>query len=86
MGFAYYGAYAAWLEVGRVEFLRERGLTYREVESARQFLAVRELHPAYLAPARYDDLLPVRTQVAKRSKSRVVFENEVCRELQIMTL
>jgi acyl-CoA thioester hydrolase len=85
MGFAYYGAYAAWLEVGRVEFLRERGLTYREVEAAGQILAVRELHLDYLAPARYDDLLAVRTRVAEHSKSRVVFESEVCREGQVLS-
>ena len=77
MGFAYYGAYAAWLEVGRVEFLRERGLSYRQVEAAGQLLAVRELHLDYLAPARYDDLLGIRTRAAEHTKSRVVFESEV---------
>lgn len=77
MGFAYYGAYAAWLEVGRVEFLRERGLSYREVEAAGQLLAVRELHLDYLAPARYDDLLSIRTRVAERTKSRVAFQSEI---------
>ena len=77
MGFAYYGAYAAWLEVGRVEFLRERGLSYREVEAAGQLLADRELHLDYLAPARYDDLLSIRTRVAERTKSRVAFQSEI---------
>lgn len=79
MGFAYYGAYAAWLEVGRVEFLRERGLAYRDLEAAGQYLAVRELRVEYLVPARYDDELLVRTTVGETGKSRVAFESEILR-------
>lgn len=80
MGFAYYGVYAAWLEVGRVEFLRERGLRYVDVEAGGGFLAVRELHLDYLAPARYDDLLTVRTRVAETGHSRLEFASEVLRD------
>jgi acyl-CoA thioester hydrolase len=84
MGFAYYGAYAAWLEVGRVEFLRQRGLSYRDVEAGGQLLAVRELHIEYLAPARYDDLIAVRTRVAETGKSRITFESEVLCEARTL--
>ena len=84
MGFAYYGAYAAWLEVGRVEYLRERGLAYREVESAGRFLAVREFRMEYLSPARYDDLLTVRTRAGEIGKSRVEFLSEVLRDGQCL--
>lgn len=77
MGYAYYGVYAAWLEVGRVEHLRARGLSYREIEAAGMFLPVRELHLDYLAPARYDDELAVRTRAVELGKSRVVFESEI---------
>jgi acyl-CoA thioester hydrolase len=80
MGFAYYGCYAAWLEVGRVEYLRERGMVYRDVEDLGRLLAVRRLEIDYLAPARYDDLLLIRTCVADAGKSRVDFETEVLRE------
>jgi acyl-CoA thioester hydrolase len=80
MGFAYYGCYAAWLEVGRVEFLRERGMVYRDVEDLGKLLAVRHLSVDYLAPARYDDLLVVRTRTAAVGKSRVDFESEIVRE------
>jgi len=80
MGFAYYGAYAAWLEVGRVEFLRQRGLSYRDVEAGGLLLAVRELRMEYLSPAHYDDLLTVRTAAAETGKSRMVFESEVLRD------
>ncbi|HOX07031.1 MAG TPA: thioesterase family protein [Planctomycetota bacterium] len=84
MGFAYYGNYAAWFEVGRVEFLRERGLAYRDVEAGGRLLAVRELSVQYLSPARYDDLITVRTRVAECGKSRVTFENEILREGRVL--
>ena len=80
MGYAYYGVYAAWLEVGRVEHLRARGVSYRELEAAGQFLPVRELHLEYLAPARYDDEVAVLTRVVELGKSRAVFESELSRE------
>ncbi len=80
MGFAYYGCYAAWLEVGRVEHLRERGLIYRDVEDLGKLLAVRRLEVDYLSPARYDDMVTVRTSVAAAGKSRVDFESEIVRE------
>ena len=80
MGFAYYGCIAAWLEVGRVEYLRERGLVYRDVEDLGRLLAVRRLEVDYHAPARYDDVVLVRTRVTGVGKSRVDFESEVLRE------
>jgi acyl-CoA thioester hydrolase len=79
MGFAYHGCYAAWLEVGRVELLRERGLVYRDIEDSGRFLAVHRLELEYLAPARYDDLLLVRTRVTGVGKSRVEFTSELQR-------
>lgn len=79
MGFAYYGCYAAWLEVGRVEYLRERGIVYRDVEAGGQLLAVRRLEVDYLSPARYDDELLVRTRVTGAGKSRVDFDSEIAR-------
>jgi acyl-CoA thioester hydrolase len=79
MGFAYYGVFAAWLEVGRVEYLRQRGLVYRDVEDGGRLLAVRRLEVDYLSPARYDDLLSVRTRATGTGKSRVDFESEIVR-------
>ena len=79
MGFAYYGCYAAWLEVGRVEYLRERGVAYRDVEAGGQLLAVRRLEVDYLSPARYDDELVIRTRAAGTGKSRVDFDSEIAR-------
>ena len=79
MGHAYYGAYMAWLEVGRVEYLRARGVTYRRLEEEGFLLPVREAHVEYLAPARYDDLLTVRTRIGEVGKSRAEFLTRITR-------
>ena len=79
MGHAYYGAYMAWLEVGRVEYLRARGVTYRRLEEEGFLLPVREAHVEYLAPAHYDDLLTVRTRIGEVGKSRAEFLTRITR-------
>ncbi len=63
MGVAHHGAYAAWLEVARVEWLRERGHAYTDLEAAGVSLAVSELRVSYRAAARFDDLLRIDTQL-----------------------
>ena len=50
MGYCYYGNYAEFLEVGRVEALRSKGITYRELEESGIMLPVSEFHIKYLAP------------------------------------
>ncbi len=80
MGVAWHGSYFAWFEVGRTDLLRERGMTYRELERQQLFLPVIEAHASYERPARYDDLLEVRTRVASHSGARVSFEYEVIGE------
>jgi acyl-CoA thioester hydrolase len=57
MGYVYYGHYAMYYEVARVESLRQLGLTYREIEEMGVLMPVLENKSRYLKPARYDDLL-----------------------------
>jgi len=80
MGVAYHGGYFAWFEVGRTDLLRERGMTYRELEAADLHLPVIEAGARYLKPVRYDDVIEVRTRVVERSGARVRFEYELFRE------
>jgi acyl-CoA thioester hydrolase len=61
MGVAHHGAYPAWLEVGRVEWLRERGYAYRDLEAQGVSLAVAALHVEYRGAARFDDRLRITT-------------------------
>lgn len=78
MGVAYYSNHLVWFELGRTEFLRRRGHVYRELEEKEGcYLIVGEAHCRYHAPARYDDVLTVRTRV-KGARSRiVVFSYEI---------
>ena len=64
MGVAYHGNYFAWFEVGRTEFLRELGFDYRSLEREEGcYIVVADASCRYKAPARYDDLLRVRTEL-----------------------
>ncbi|MBE0617462.1 MAG: acyl-CoA thioesterase, partial [Proteobacteria bacterium] len=73
MGVVYYANYLRFFEFGRNEYMRARGLTYREVEARGLQLPVTEARCRYLRPARYDDLLTVETRVARAKGARVVF-------------
>jgi acyl-CoA thioester hydrolase len=79
MGVAWHGCYFAWFEVGRTELLRERGMSYRELEAQDLHLPVVEARASYRRPARYDDLLEIRTELAGHSGARVSFNYEVHR-------
>src|SRR5688500_15027411 len=63
MGYVYYGNYAEYFEVGRVEALRELGLSYREMEDSGILLPVSDYSIKYLKPAYYDELLTIRTSI-----------------------
>lgn len=80
MGYVYYGDYAEYLEVGRVEALRSLGFPYRRLEEEGVMLPVRELHVTYHQPARYDDLLTLRTTIMASPSVRLVFGYELRNE------
>lgn len=78
MGVAYYSNYLVWFEVGRGEYCRQRGFVYRDFEKENDaHLAVAEAHCRYHSPARYDDLLIIRTRVEEFRKRTVRFEYEI---------
>lgn len=77
MGFAYYGAYAAWFEVGRVETLRSLGVVYKELEDQNILLPVSEYSIRYLQPLRYDDFFSLRTRIEELSGARIKFSYEI---------
>lgn len=63
MGVVYHANYLVWCEMGRTEFIRRCGVSYAEMEQGGISLAVSELSARYHAPARYDDLIRVRTNL-----------------------
>lgn len=74
MGVVYHANYFVWFEVGRTDWLREAGLTYRQLEADGLFLPVTEAHCKFKASARYDDDLEIHTTAALVSPVRVGFE------------
>ena len=81
MGVAYHAHYLVWFELGRTEWMRHAGRSYRdyEDEDGLRFPVV-EAGARYVCPARYDDVLSVHTQVARVGGARVRFEYRVERE------
>ncbi|MCX6592777.1 MAG: thioesterase family protein [Acidobacteria bacterium] len=71
MGVVYHSNYLVWMEVGRVEWLRSRGLRYRDIERDGVLMTVAEATCRYHAPARYDDEVEIVTSV-KTAHSRMV--------------
>jgi acyl-CoA thioester hydrolase len=74
MGVVYHANYIVWMEVGRVEFCRANGLSYREMEDdGALHLAVIEANCRYIAPARYDDEVEIETIIEKATTRGVHF-------------
>lgn len=78
MGYLYYGHYALYYEIGRVELLRDLGLAYREVErELGVMMPVVDLHARFLRPARYDEEVRILTKVRTLPDRRMVFHHEL---------
>lgn len=73
MGVVYYANYLVWFELGRTDWIRAHGVTYREFEEQGVLLPVREAHCLYRASARYDDLVRLETSAIALSPARVSF-------------
>ncbi len=84
MGYVYYGNYARYYEIGRVEALRNLGFSYKELEASGIMMPVYEHFSKYLQPARYDDLLTVKVFVKAMPKVRMIFEYEIYNENNIL--
>jgi acyl-CoA thioester hydrolase len=63
MGIVHHSVYYIWFEAGRTEWMRERGLTYRECETKGWLLPLVESGTKYLSPAYYDDLVEIETEL-----------------------
>lgn len=80
MGYCYYGNYAQYFEVGRVEALRAFGMSYKKMEESGVMLPVSEFAVRYFAPAYYDDLLLITTKIVGLKGPRLFFEYEIQNE------
>ncbi len=80
MKYVYYGNYAEYFEVARVELFRSLGMSYDEIEKRGIFLPVSEYKIKYLKPALYDQLLEIRTYIRKIPGIRIEFDYEIYNE------
>lgn len=84
MQYMYYGNYARLYEIGRVEAMRSLGFSYRNFEENGILMPVLDLQAKYLAPARYDELLTIRTTVLEVPAARIKFKYEVFNEHEML--
>jgi len=82
MGYVYYGNYAQYFEMGRVEWLRSLGISYKRMEDSGIMLPVLNLNIDYKKPAKYDDLLTLKTTLLKKPSIRIEFGFEIYNEGQ----
>ena len=80
MGFVYYGNYALYYEIGRVEMLRKLGINYSELENTGIGLPVVEFDIKFLKPAVYDDLISIITIIKEKPGTRITFYYECTNE------
>ena len=77
MGVVYYANYFVWFEVGRTDYLRELGMSYKDLEQNELLLPVIEAYCKYKLPARYDDSLKVITRLQFLQEVRLGFQYEI---------
>ena len=80
MGFVYYGNYATYYEVARVESLRSLGFSYKLLEEQGVMMPVVENKSKFIRPAKYDDLLTIQVKVNQLPEKRMIFEYEIYNE------
>jgi acyl-CoA thioester hydrolase len=81
MGFVYYGVYAQYYEVGRVEALRDLGILYADLENKHSiWMPVMNMQVRYLRPGRYDDLLTIMTTIPELPERHIRFRYEIHNE------
>jgi len=73
MGVVHHAAYLPWLEVGRVNLLREAGMPYTEIEARGFLIVLSDVHVRYRSPARFDDLVTVESTLTQAKRRQVSF-------------
>ena len=78
MGLVYHGHYAQFYEIGRTEAIRQIGYTYKDIEALGIIMPVVDIHSRFLRPAKYDDLITVKTILKELPvHHKIVFHHEI---------
>jgi acyl-CoA thioester hydrolase len=81
MGVVYHGHYAQFYEIGRGESIRELGYTYKDIEAMGIIMPVVDIHSRFLRPAKYDDLITVKTTLREiPTNHKIIFNSEIYNE------
>ncbi len=86
MGFLHHANHFTYFEIGRTEFLRSRGMAYRQMEEEGLLVVVVKADCRYLRPAHYDDLLTVRTTVTRVTLAKIEHENHLLRGDELLAV
>jgi acyl-CoA thioester hydrolase len=82
MGIVYHGHYAQFYEIGRTESIRNLGYTYKDIEALGIIMPVVDIHSKFLRPAKYDDLITVKTTLKEMpAHHKIVFHSEIYNQL-----
>ncbi len=84
MNYVYYGNYAQYYEVARVEALRSLGVSYRSMEESGVMLPVTDLQVKFMRPAQYDELITIKTTIPVLPAVRIQFEYELFNEQRVL--
>ncbi len=80
MGYVYYGNYATYYEIARVEAFRALGFPYKKMEDMGIGMPVLSLNVKYHKPGKYDDLLTIKVTIPEKPRARILFQYEVTNE------
>jgi acyl-CoA thioester hydrolase len=82
MGIVYHGHYAQFYEIGRTEAIRTLGYTYKDIEALGIIMPVVDIHSKFLRPAKYDDLITVKTTLKEMPvHHKIIFHSEIYNQL-----
>ncbi|MBS0208480.1 MAG: acyl-CoA thioesterase [Planctomycetes bacterium] len=84
MGFLHHSNYFVYFEIGRTEMLRATGMNYRDMEAAGHLMVVVKLECRYRKPARYDDVLLLRTILKRVSMAKIEHEYQLLRDGELL--
>jgi len=84
MGVVYHGNYFTFFEIGRTEYLRSHGYTYRKMEEEGVFAVVVKAECSYRGAAKYDDLLTIKTAIKRITRVKIEYDHQVFRETELL--
>jgi acyl-CoA thioester hydrolase len=84
-GYVHHANYFVYFEMGRTELLRANGRTYKDMEQAGLFIVVVKVQCRYYKPARYDDVLRLRTSIARITAATIEHEYRLFRGQELLT-